>query len=493
MAKAILYGGADLYPKQREAIFDQARISIIEANPKAGKTVACLAWLFEQAIKGRPGNQYWWLAPVFSQSEIGFRRMAAKIPVAYRKPNQSKLTLKLVNETTIWFKSADRPEDLFGEDVYAAVLDEASRMREEAWGAVATTLTYTKGPVRIIGNVRGTKNWFYKLARVAEKGGDPEMSYHRITAKDAAAAGVLDPEEIERARQRYANLGKEGLFKQLYEAEAHDESDNPFGLAAIEACVITGETMVMKANGECSWDNPAAAYPRAAGVDLAGRGANNLNAPNATEIERDFTAVVLLDREGTVTHVSRFRADHAATQERVLRTVGSAMALVDSTGAGDQQVEAMQKRVGPRVEGYIFSQRSRQDLLEGLALAIAEGRIRFPDGPLRDELDAFEFGYTRTGERWEVPAGEHDDLVFALALAVKRLPFRRGSAQTPIGVRKPGGSLWTPESARAEPSLLGDTTAQQPPLEEEQPVGPVPILVRGRGFGGGSRWRGADS
>ena len=230
MGKVIEYGGADLYPKQRDAIFDPARISIIEANPKAGKTVACLAWLFERALEGKPGQQFWWLAPVFSQSEIGFRRMSAKVPVAYRKPNQSKLMLKLINGTMIWFKSADHPEDLFGEDVHAAVLDEASRMREEAWMTVVTTLSHTKGPVRIIGNVRGTKNWFYKLARVAEAGGDPEMAYHRITARDAAEAGVLDPAEIERARQRYANLGKEGVFRQLYEAEAHDESENPFGL-----------------------------------------------------------------------------------------------------------------------------------------------------------------------------------------------------------------------------------------------------------------------
>ncbi len=418
--------------------------------------------------------------------------MAAKLPVAYRKPNQSKLTLKLVNGTTIWFKSADRPEDLFGEDVYAVVLDEASRMRPEAWEAVTTTLTFTQGPVRIIGNVRGTKNWFYKLARIAEAGLDPEMAYHRITAKDAAAAGVLDPAEIERQRIRYANLGREGVFKQLFEAEAHDDSDNPFGLKAIEACVIKGETMQMRSTGEAAWDNPADLYPRYAGVDLAGRGANNLNAPNATETERDFTAIVLLDREGTVTHLSRFRADHSATQQRILQTISGTMALVDSTGAGDQQVEAMQKRVGPRVEGYIFGQRSRQDLLEGLALAIAERRIRFPDGPLRDELDAFEFSYTRTGERWEVAPGTHDDLAFALALAVKKMPFRRSSIQAPIGVAKPGGSLWTQEGAsiRQEPSLLGDVREAPPP--EEKPTVPMPILVKGLGHGGGSKWRGAD-
>ena len=79
------------------------------------------------------------------------------------------------------------------------VIDEASRVKADSWYACRSTLTATKGPVRIIGNVRGKKNWMYTLARRAEAG-DPGLEYHKITADDAVASGVLDREEIESAR-----------------------------------------------------------------------------------------------------------------------------------------------------------------------------------------------------------------------------------------------------------------------------------------------------
>jgi len=50
--------------------------------------------------------------------------------------------------------------------------------------------------VRIIGNVKGRKNWAYKLARKAESG-EPGMSYQKITAYDVIDAGILSEDEIE--------------------------------------------------------------------------------------------------------------------------------------------------------------------------------------------------------------------------------------------------------------------------------------------------------
>lgn len=112
--------------------------------------------------------------------------------------NESELTLTLANGAVIWFKGADKPDSLYGEDVYGAVIDEASRCKEDAWHAVRSTLTATRGPVRIIGNVKGRKNWAYQLARKAEAGA-PAMHYARITAADAVAGGVLDAAEVQRA------------------------------------------------------------------------------------------------------------------------------------------------------------------------------------------------------------------------------------------------------------------------------------------------------
>lgn len=472
MGKVIHYAGADLYPKQREAIFAPERIALIEASTKAGKTVGSLAWFAEKAlIDGAPERNYWWLAPVFGQADIAFRRMKAKLPRSYYKANQSKMTISLVNGAVMWFRSAERPDDLYGEDVFAVVMDEASRMREAAWLAIRSTITHTQAPVRMIGNVKGRKNFFYQLCRAAEKGGT-DMAYHRITAWDAVEAGVLDREEIESAYRDFKRLGREGAFNQLYLAEAGEDGDNPFGLAAIDACVVEGLSHE---------------YPKAAGVDLAGRGAQNVNQVSEEETQdRDYTAIVLLDRDGFATHISRFRKGPADTTADVAAIVKNTMALIDSTGAGDPIVEALQRRGNMRVEGYTFTERSRQDLLEGLAVKIGEEGVSFPDGWLRDELDSFEFRYTSRGVRWACPEGYHDDGAMALALAARCLPWKRRYNAAPTGVAKPGGSTWTGSGdAVQEAGLLG---SQQAPDPEPVAVLPVPISVGGSGT---SKWTGA--
>ena len=476
-AETITYAGADLYPKQRAAVYDETRISVIEGGTKSGKTVAVLAWLFEQAFEhGREGRNFWWIAPVFRQAEIGYRRSVTKLrPIArHCHFNQTTLTVTLPNDARIVFQSGEQPDNLYGEDVYACVMDEASRMREEAWHAIRSTLTKTRGPVRIIGNVKGRKNWFYTLARAAEAGADG-MAFHRITSYDAVEAGVLDRDEIEGSRADFARLGREGVWRQLYLAEAADDGDNPFGLEAIRACVA-----------------PLSSKPAlVAGVDLAGRGAVNLN-PGGDALDRDYTAIVMLDRQGSATYLDRFRASHSDTETRIVERVGRTAALVDSTGTGDAIVERLQRRGDMRVEGYTFTERSRQDLLDHLGLMIGEEAVHFPDGTLRAELESFEFDYSRTGVRFVVPPGQHDDLAFALALAAKKLPWKRRVTPVPVGLPSAAGSAWTgaggDDAWRKYQESLKPTTVGMGDDPSQAVGGPLIVAPSS----GRSKWRDAD-
>lgn len=106
------------------------------------------------------------------------------------KINYTDMTIELPTGAVMRFESAEKPDNLYGEDVWAAVMDEASRMRQEAWYAIRSTVTATRGPVRIIGNVKGRKNWFYIMCRKAQAG-EPNMAYFKIFALDAVAAGVF--------------------------------------------------------------------------------------------------------------------------------------------------------------------------------------------------------------------------------------------------------------------------------------------------------------
>src|SRR5215472_6805145 len=121
-----------MYPKQLAAIFNPfdhrgkpARYSLIEAGTKTGKTIGCLTWLFEKALGGKPGQNFWWVAPVYPQAEIAFRRAKRGLPKQLIKCNNADLTIELLGrETFMWFKSGEKPDNLYGEDVWAAVMDE---------------------------------------------------------------------------------------------------------------------------------------------------------------------------------------------------------------------------------------------------------------------------------------------------------------------------------------------------------------------------------
>ena len=136
----------------------------------------------------------------------------------------------------------------------------------------------------------------------------------------------------------------------------------------------------------------------------------------------DWTVGVALDREWKVCRFERFQRPWLETLVVIRQETGACPALVDSTGVGDPLVEAMQ-RGGMRVEGYRFSDSSKQQLMEGLMMAIQERKVRFPPGPILQELESFEYEYrTRgggfQGVRYSAPEGMHDDCAVALSLVV---------------------------------------------------------------------------
>jgi hypothetical protein len=101
---------------------------------------------------------------------------------------------------------------------------------------------------------------------------------------------------------------------------------------------------------------------------------------------------------------------------------------VDSTGVGDPILEDLQ-REGIAIEGLKFTSSSKQQLMEGLATAIQQGKIGFPEGAITNELQVFEYQFTSNGVRYSAPSGFHDDCVMALALAWNNFNMKRGSGR----------------------------------------------------------------
>jgi hypothetical protein len=366
-----LFDTIHLYEKQAAIITDAARFTITEATTKAGKTASHIEWLLKEAIETGAGN-WWWVATTSDTADIAYRRTQDRLrgfldsggllvkiadPIPCKKYDSRRIIR--VGGATLWFKSAQIPDNLYGEDVYGAVGDEITRWPEAAWIALYTTLTATKGRAKLIGNVKGRRNFAWRLARKAEAG-EPDWGYHRLTAYDAIAGGVLDAEIIAQAER---DLSPQ-VFQELYLAQASDDGANPFGLDAIRACI-----------GPMSSGEPVAW-----GWDLAK--------------STDYSVGIALDRDKRVCRFKRFQQPWMETIATIRRLTGHTKALVDSTGVGDPILEAL-SRGGPgepaygNYEGFHFTAPGKQQLMEGLAVAIQRGEISYPDGVIVTELESF--------------------------------------------------------------------------------------------------------
>jgi len=94
--------------------------------------------------------------------------------------------------------------------------------------------------------------------------------------------------------------------------------------------------------------------------------------------------------------------------------------LVDQTGVGEYIVEDMQKGGIPNVEGVILSLPVKQEILGHLKQLMQNQLFTYPfNVDLTSELNVERFELTKTGQiMFSHPDGTHDDILWAVALAV---------------------------------------------------------------------------
>jgi hypothetical protein len=367
-----------LHPSQREVHAALARFSVLEIGRRWGKTTFGIQLAIDDAVSGRKVG---WFAPSYKYLADPVREFERALNPVVRRIDRIEKRMELKTDGSIDFWTLEDIDSGRGRSYDRIVVDEAGFAPHllEAWRAsMRATLADRKGRALFLGTPKGTGD-FHRLYLEAEGDTTGEWRAFRI---GSVANPHLDPSEIEAARRM---LPAE-VFAQEFEGVPAEDGGNPFGLDAIRECIAPMPDTAV----EC-W-----------GVDLAK--------------SQDWTVAVGLDGEGRVCRLDRWQGPWSVTRERLARMIGDKPAQIDSTGVGDPIVEDLRK-VCRRAEGFKFTSQSKQQLMEGLQLAIQTREIRFPDGWLRSELEAFGFRYSGRAVSYEATVG-HDDGVCALALAV---------------------------------------------------------------------------
>lgn len=196
---------------QADIFRDPTRFRVCVAGRRFGKTFLSTAEMLNKALSARDQNVFY-VAPTYKAAkEIAWDMLMSAIPREYiSKTNESTLTIRLLNNSTISLKGAEKPDNLRGRALDFVVLDEFADMRPQAWYEVLRpSLSDRNGGCLLIGTPKG-RNHFYELWT---KGidGDPNWASYQYTTLEG---GNVPEEEIAAA---YADLD-ERTFKQEYQA-----------------------------------------------------------------------------------------------------------------------------------------------------------------------------------------------------------------------------------------------------------------------------------
>lgn len=372
--------------KNQQVIYDSpARFRVVMCGRRFGKSELSQVEIVTNAIVGRSVA---YITPTYALAKTFFDKLSKAVPF---DSNRSDLTIQFPNEGSVQFFTGERLDNLRGRKFHMVIIDEASFIPnlEDGWlNSIRPTLTDYKGKAIFLSTPKG-KNYFYSLYMKGLAKEDGWESFKFSTYDNP----FIDFTEVDDAKRQLPQV----VFEQEYMANPAENAANPFGYQFISQCTFP----ISKA------------VPVVYGIDLAK--------------SVDFTVITGLDINGNVCYFDRFQKDWRQTKQAIL-ALPKARILMDSTGVGDPIFEDLQ-REGADITGFKFTSTSKQQLMEGLASAIQQKRISFPEGPIKEELEIFEYQYTPSGVRYSAPQGFHDDCVMSLALAVQHLQSAVGTGR----------------------------------------------------------------
>jgi hypothetical protein len=392
------------HPKQKLIIDSilggEEKHHIVSVGRQMGKSLMGLNLLLYWGINNSP-CKILWVSPVYSQTTKVQKELEKAIsPSGFIKScNYSENFMELNNGTEIYFRSAERYDNLRGYTFDYGILDEAAYMKEETWTeAVRPTMAVKGKKVLFLSTPKG-KNWFYDLYMLGDHIDYVNYKSYKGSSFDTP---YITEEEINDARKTLP----EGVFKQEYLAEFLD-----------------GGGEVFKDLDLHTFDNyPISKGHIFAGIDL-GR-------------HEDYSVITFMDSDGNVIDI--YRTNQKEWKYIIMDFIdllrdNKATALMEVNSIGDVIFEDMKGKYKD-LHPFTTTNKSKQEVIEGLILDLNEGSVGIPSKklfrPLYNELESFTYNYNPSTRsiKYGHPTGLHDDCVISLALAnyCRKTKIKRG-------------------------------------------------------------------
>jgi hypothetical protein len=367
--------------------------AVIVWHRRSGKDKTCFNYMVKRAFQ-RVGTYFYFL-PSYTQAKKviwdnidadGFRMLEHIPREVIKATNATELKIELKNGSIIQLIAADEfKQSGVGTNPIGVVFSEFSITTQEAWQYVSPILAQNGGWAVFNFTPRGM-NHAYTLFQNAKD--NPKWFWQLLTVADT---NVFSAEAL--AEEKRNN--PQAFFEQEYYCKFIEGAGQFF--RRISQNIYRGEREHFSHTFQL-------------GIDLAKYQDWTVITPFCLNC---FWALPQERFNQVDWNLQKSRIEAAALR------CNNAHVVVDSTGVGDPIAEDLQ-RTNLSVEGYKFTEITRRQLLDNLAVLLEQDKIKLPDDEgLISELQSFSFTLSETGKvKVGVPEGLHDDRVFSLALAV---------------------------------------------------------------------------
>jgi hypothetical protein len=333
-----------------------------------------------------------WVSPVYSQATKVFQQIYQALQPAglVKSANKADFVIQLINGTTIYFKSSERPETIRGLSINFAFIDEAQDCKDLAWKqSILPTLT-AAGKKCIITGTPKRKNWFYDVFMLGKsKDHSNHKSYHGSSVDSPYVKSEFIEEQMRTLPPK--------IFKQEFLAEWQDNEGSVFqGLDRV--CI----------NEMWPDRNQSKVY---AGLDIGNKG--------------DYSVLTIIDELGRVLYMWRDnRIEYSQIVDKVAEVCRHYKVrdlLVEVNGVGDPIFEMIKKKYS-RTSPLFQTNQTKENIIRRLMGDIQDTTLELPSPnlfpALAEELEIFEYEVLPSGKiRYTHPQGFHDDCVLSLAIA----------------------------------------------------------------------------
>lgn len=377
-----------LHRGQKIVMKHPARFKVVACGRRWGKTELGKTVLLLSSVRDK--KRGWWLAPTYQMAGQIWRDLKSSVKgidgVAVK---ESERRIDIADGGMIAVRSTHHPDNLRGEGLDLAVLDEAAFMAPRVWPEIVRPMLTTTGGGALFLSTPFGRNWFWEQFKTGMDGAVEDWMAFQFTTADSPFIAAAELEGIRRQTSEH-------VWRTEYLAEFSDESGQVF--RGIGAAVLPFAP-----------DGPEASHLYVAGVDW-GR-------------HQDYTVIAVIDATARrMVALDRFSNIGWSLQRGRLKALAAhwrpRLIWAEANSMGAPNIEALQDE-GLPMRGFLTTSKSKSPLIESLALAIERGYLGLLDDPvLLGELAGYSLErLPGGGYRYGAPPGSHDDTVIATALA----------------------------------------------------------------------------